>query len=60
MLHPTQIQHAPPARAGHPTGGSMPEKDDKGNPLTTEYGLCKYVLTQEVSVQELPETAAVG
>jgi DNA replication licensing factor MCM3 len=45
---------------GPPTGSAMPTKDDKNNPLTTEYGRCKYLDHQTVTIQELPETAPAG
>lgn len=32
-----------------------PRKDDDGNPLTTEFGLCTYKDHQTVSIQEMPE-----
>lgn len=38
----------------------MPTKDDAGNLLTTEIGLCKFVDNQRVTLQELPETAPPG
>ena len=34
--------------------------DDNNNPLSTEYGLCKYRNHQVITVQELPETAPAG
>lgn len=46
--------------SGEPTGAVYPQRDDKGNPLTTELGLCKYKDHQHVVVQELPETAPAG
>ncbi|MEW5300814.1 MAG: hypothetical protein WDW36_003718 [Sanguina aurantia] len=48
------------ANSGAPTTAAYPQKDDSGNPLTTEYGLCTYRDNQMVSVQELPETAPPG
>ena len=45
---------------GQPTGAVYPQRDDQGNPLTTEFGLCKYKNHQVVVVQELPETAPAG
>lgn len=30
------------ANSGAPTTAAYPQKDDSGNPLTTEYGLCTY------------------
>ena len=46
--------------SGEPTGAVYPQKDDQGNILTTELGLCKYKDHQHVVVQELPETAPAG
>ena len=46
--------------SGQPTGAVYPQRDDQGNPLTTEFGLCKYKDHQAVVVQELPETAPAG
>ncbi len=34
--------------------------DENNNPLSTEYGLCKYRNHQVITVQELPETAPAG
>ncbi|GIL50949.1 hypothetical protein Vafri_7014 [Volvox africanus] len=45
---------------GAPTGATYPQYDSAGNPLTTEFGLCKYVDNQTMHVQELPETAPPG
>ena len=36
---------------GLPTGSVYPTKDDEGNHLTTEYGLCQYRDHQIVTVQ---------
>ena len=46
--------------SGQPTGAVYPQRDDQGNPLTTEFGLCKYKNHQVITVQELPETAPAG
>mmetsp|Transcript_27203 Transcript_27203/g.59413 ORF Transcript_27203/g.59413 Transcript_27203/m.59413 type:complete len:877 (-) Transcript_27203:705-3335(-) len=48
------------ALSGLPTGAQYPQKDDHGNLLTTEYGLCQYKDSQMIAVQELPETAPAG
>ncbi len=48
------------SNSGQPTGAVYPQRDDQGNPLTTEFGLCKYKDHQTVIVQELPETAPAG
>ena len=39
---------------------AMPIKDEQGNALTTEIGLCSFVDNQRVTLQELPETAPPG
>ncbi|XP_010481469.1 PREDICTED: DNA replication licensing factor MCM3 isoform X1 [Camelina sativa] len=48
------------SHAGLPTGSVYPTRDDKGNLLVTEYGLCKYKDHQTLSIQEVPENAAPG
>ena len=48
------------ALTGMPTQSQYPQKDDSGNKLVTEFGLCKYKNNQTISVQELPETAPPG
>ncbi|XP_041028866.1 DNA replication licensing factor MCM3 [Juglans microcarpa x Juglans regia] len=45
---------------GLPTGSVYPTRDDKGNLLVTEYGLCKYKDHQTLSMQEVPENSAPG
>ncbi|XP_010529154.1 PREDICTED: DNA replication licensing factor MCM3 [Tarenaya hassleriana] len=45
---------------GLPTGSVYPTRDDKGNLLVTEYGLCKYKDHQTMSIQEVPENSAPG
>ncbi|PNW82821.1 hypothetical protein CHLRE_06g295700v5 [Chlamydomonas reinhardtii] len=45
---------------GAPTQGTYPQYDTAGNPLTTEFGLCKYIDNQTLHIQELPETAPPG
>ncbi|GLC36964.1 hypothetical protein PLESTB_000173500 [Pleodorina starrii] len=45
---------------GAPTNTAYPQFDNAGNPLTTEFGLCKYIDNQMMQVQELPETAPPG
>ncbi|XP_026399734.1 DNA replication licensing factor MCM3 homolog 2-like [Papaver somniferum] len=45
---------------GLPTGSVYPTRDDNGNLLVTEYGLCKYKDHQMLSMQEVPEEAAPG
>ncbi|KAK9821947.1 hypothetical protein WJX81_000309 [Elliptochloris bilobata] len=45
---------------GLPTGAAYPTRDDEGNLLTTEFGLCLYKDHQVVTLQELPETAPPG
>ena len=48
------------ALTGLPTGAQYPQKDDAGNLLTTEFGMCHYRANQMIAVQELPETAPPG
>nr|DAD37486.1 TPA_asm: hypothetical protein HUJ06_008127 [Nelumbo nucifera] len=45
---------------GLPTGSVYPTRDDNGNLLVTEYGLCKYKDHQTLSMQEVPENSAPG
>ena len=39
---------------------TLPTKDEAGNLMTTEVGMCKFVDNQRVTLQELPETAPAG
>lgn len=39
---------------------AFPKKDEHDNPLTTEYGFCKYRDYQTLIVQEMPEKAPTG
>mmetsp|Transcript_18563 Transcript_18563/g.18642 ORF Transcript_18563/g.18642 Transcript_18563/m.18642 type:complete len:781 (+) Transcript_18563:58-2400(+) len=43
-----------------PTSSAIPSKDDNGNPLEIEHGLCIYKDYQTVVLQEMPERAKVG
>lgn len=43
-----------------PTSAVYPTKDEDGNPLETEFGLCKYKDHQTISIQEMPEKAPAG
>ncbi|KAL8151200.1 hypothetical protein V2J09_021008 [Rumex salicifolius] len=45
---------------GLPTGSVYPTRDDNGNLLVTEYGLCKYKDHQTLAMQEVPEKSAPG
>ncbi|CAH1423979.1 unnamed protein product [Lactuca virosa] len=45
---------------GLPTGSVYPTRDDNGNLLVTEYGLCSYKDHQTLSMQEVPENSAPG
>ncbi|PON50787.1 DNA replication licensing factor Mcm [Trema orientale] len=45
---------------GLPTGTVYPTRDENGNLLVTEYGLCKYKDHQTLSMQEVPENSAPG
>ncbi|KAI3741494.1 hypothetical protein L1987_59168 [Smallanthus sonchifolius] len=45
---------------GLPTGSVYPTRDDNGNLLVTEYGLCHYKDHQTLSMQEVPENSAPG
>ncbi|KAH0459614.1 hypothetical protein IEQ34_012428 [Dendrobium chrysotoxum] len=45
---------------GLPTGSVYPTRDENGNLLVTEYGLCEYKDHQTLSMQEVPENSAPG
>ncbi|EPS70184.1 hypothetical protein M569_04577 [Genlisea aurea] len=45
---------------GLPTCSVYPTRDDAGNLLVTEYGLCTYKDHQTLSLQEVPENSAPG
>ncbi|CAM9160626.1 unnamed protein product [Chrysoparadoxa australica] len=47
-------------RNQHATGSMYPTKNDEGERLETEYGLCQYKDSQVVFVQEMPERAPLG
>lgn len=38
----------------------MPTTDAEGNPLVTEFGLCRFRDTQSFTIQEMPEKAPTG
>ncbi|KAJ4758620.1 DNA helicase [Rhynchospora pubera] len=48
------------SNVGLPTGSVYPTRDDHGNLLVTEYGLCEYKDHQTLSMQEVPENSAPG
>ncbi|MCO5571154.1 hypothetical protein L7F22_024888 [Adiantum nelumboides] len=48
------------SNTGLPTGSVYPTRDDLGNLLVTEFGLCKYRDHQTISMQEMPENSAPG
>ncbi|GAV66455.1 ketoacyl-synt domain-containing protein/MCM domain-containing protein/Ketoacyl-synt_C domain-containing protein [Cephalotus follicularis] len=48
------------SNVGLPTGSVYPTRDENGNLLVTEYGLCKYKDHQTISMQEVPENSAPG
>uniref|UniRef100_A0A7C9AJ41 DNA replication licensing factor MCM3 n=1 Tax=Opuntia streptacantha TaxID=393608 RepID=A0A7C9AJ41_OPUST len=48
------------ATTGLPTGSVYPTRDENGNLLVTEYGMCKYKDHQTLSMQEVPEKSAPG
>ncbi|KMZ58283.1 DNA replication licensing factor MCM3-like protein [Zostera marina] len=45
---------------GLPTGTVYPTRDDNGNLLVTEFGLCEYKDHQTLAMQEVPENSAPG
>ncbi|OQR90919.1 DNA replication licensing factor MCM3 [Achlya hypogyna] len=45
---------------GIPTSSVYPTKDENGNLLETEFGLCQYKDYQVITIQETPETAPLG
>ncbi|KAJ8549358.1 hypothetical protein K7X08_033065 [Anisodus acutangulus] len=48
------------SNVGLPTGSVYPTRDDNGNLLVTEFGLCTYKDHQTLSMQEVPENSAPG
>jgi len=45
---------------GAATSSVYPTKDEEGNPLETEFGLCEYKDFQTIVIQEMPESAPLG
>lgn len=45
---------------GIATPMAFPTKDEEGNPLETEFGLCRYRDRQKLYLQEMPERAPAG
>lgn len=43
-----------------PTSAALPQEDDDGNLLETEYGFCIFRDHQRISIQEMPERAPAG
>ncbi|KIY47064.1 MCM-domain-containing protein [Fistulina hepatica ATCC 64428] len=43
-----------------PTTALLPQTDDNGNQLQTEFGLCTFRDHQRISIQEMPERAPAG
>ncbi|XP_055385003.1 DNA replication licensing factor Mcm3 [Condylostylus longicornis] len=43
-----------------PSSAVYPTKDDEGNLLETEFGLCTYKDHQTITIQEMPEKAPAG
>jgi DNA replication licensing factor MCM3 len=43
-----------------PTSSVIVSKDAQNNPLTTEFGMCRFKNHQSVHLQEMPENAEVG
>ncbi|EEF42679.1 DNA replication licensing factor MCM3 [Ricinus communis] len=48
------------SNVGLPTGSVYPTRDNLGNLLVTEYGMCTYKDHQTLSMQEVPENSAPG
>ncbi|KAH7829577.1 DNA replication licensing factor MCM3 [Monocercomonoides exilis] len=46
--------------SGPPTGTTYPTTDEKGNPITTEFGLSIFQDQQMITIQEMPERAPAG
>ena len=46
--------------SGLPTNSIYPTRDNAGNLLATEYGLCTYRDCQTIAIQEMPENAPPG
>jgi len=57
---PDMHTHTHTCTSGVPTGNTYLTRDEQGNLLTTEYGLCEYTDSQGLHLQEAPENSEVG
>ena len=59
-FHKREYRDSTTPGAFMPTSTVYPTKDNEGNALVTEYGLCEYQDHQTATVQEMPEKAPAG